>query len=81
MSTYVIKRGSLGEAIEAASVEHLKAFRRAPSTLLLGEECRPDLERELGIHIIGAVGGRYRGMEVVWVPGRQVAVGEFTNLQ
>ena len=88
MSTYVTSRGTLMEAVRATAAAFAEKHPFSADTLLLGEQCRPDLHAEtvrdtrMCRHpLSGSETTRLYGLAVVWVPGREVAVGSFVSLQ
>ena len=87
MSTYVTSRGTLLEAIHAATALFAERHPFRANTLLLGEGCRADLARELDADNLthrAPFGGAREclyGLQIKLVPGGEVSVGNFVSLQ
>ena len=88
MSTYVTSRGTLLEAVHATINSFANSCGSQCNTLLLGELCRADLHAETAGDLrmverplTGRETERLLGLRIMWVPGREVAVGSFVSLQ
>ena len=88
MSTYVTSRGTLLEAVHATINAFAISCGSRCNTLLLGKECLPDLSaatagdlRMVERPLAGREPERLLGLRIMWVPGREVAVGNVVSLQ